>query len=63
MWVCEKLLAFTIMVTLPATTDRKPSGYYRSGWFGGVWKGGCSVIHKNEEEKSFYCLSLFNPFY
>jgi hypothetical protein len=51
LWICEKLLAVTIMVTLPANTDRKPSGYlWPPGEWGG-WKGGCSIIHKNEEEE------------
>jgi len=55
MWVCEKLLAVTITVKLPATTNRKPSGYLMAGFWEG-WKGGSSVIHKNEEEKGFLML-------
>lgn len=55
-WVCEKFLAVTIMVTLPGTTDRKPSGYLMPGAARGLWKERCSVINKNEEEKRFLLL-------
>jgi hypothetical protein len=63
-WICEKLLAVTILVTLPANTDRKPSGYLWPPGIGGggVWKGGCSVIPKNEEKKkvSIACRFVIN---
>jgi len=65
MWICEKLLAVTIMVTLPANTDRNPSGYLWPPVEGGLGVEGRMQRYSQKRggRKGFYCLSLCSNFY
>jgi len=61
-WVCEKLLAVTIMVMLPATTEREPSGYLMAGPGCVCVREDAALFTKRRRKKGFSCFSLCNQF-